>query len=86
MTDGRNNVPVTENLTRFDGTTPVRDMVTLDAFFREDVIPVLAEEREYFDKLANTWPPVTYFPPLLLVVGLLVDYGLLGMFVISKKS
>ncbi|MGH2919955.1 MAG: hypothetical protein ACRDLS_15340 [Solirubrobacteraceae bacterium] len=87
VTSGWNNVPGTEKLTRFDGKTPVRAMATLDDFFREDVIPVLPEEREHFDKLANTWPPVTYFPPLLLVVGLLVvAYGLLGMFVISKKS
>ncbi len=86
LTAGWNNVPGTEKLTRFDGSTPVRTMTALDDYFREDVIPVLAQEREHFDKLANTWPPVTYFPPLLLVVGLLVVlYGLLGMFVLSKK-
>jgi hypothetical protein len=48
---------------------------------------VLPAQREHFDKLANTWPPVTYFPPLLIAVGLLVVlYGLLGMFVLSRKS
>jgi hypothetical protein len=87
VTTGWNNVPGTEKLTRFDGKTPVRTMAALDDYFREDVIPVLPEQREHFDKLANTWPPVTYFPPLLIIVGaLVVLYGLLGMFVLSKKS
>lgn len=86
VTTGWNKIPGTEKLTRFDGKTPVRTMAALDDYFREDVIPVLPEQRENFDKLANTWPPVTYFPPLLIVVGALVLlYGLLGMFVISKK-
>ncbi|MDX6691398.1 MAG: hypothetical protein QOG15_2855 [Solirubrobacteraceae bacterium] len=87
VTNGWNDIPGTEKLTRFDGSTPVRTMVALDDYFREDVIPVLPAQREHFDKLANTWPPVTYFPPLLIAVGLLVVlYGLLGMFVLSRKS
>jgi hypothetical protein len=87
VTTGWNDIPGTEKLTRFDGRTPVRTMAALDDYFREDVIPVLPAQRAHFDKLANTWPPVTYFPPLLIVVGLLVVlYGLLGMFVLSRKS
>lgn len=87
VTDGWNAIPGTSRLTRFDGTTPVTTMTALDDYFREDVIPVLPAQRAHFDKLANTWPPVTYFPPLLMVVGLLVVlYGAFGMVVLAKKE
>ncbi len=86
VTSGWNSNPGGAGLTRFDGS-PVSAMTDLDDYFREDVIPVLPEQQQHFDKLANTWPPVTYFPPLLIVVGLLVvAYGLLGMFVLSKAG
>jgi hypothetical protein len=85
VTLGWNRVPRLGDLERFDGT-PVRTMSQLDDYFRADVIPVLEEQREHFDKLANTWPPVTYLPPLLVVVGLLVvGYGLFGMFRVARK-
>lgn len=84
VTDGWNSSPGGKALTRFDGKS-VETMTALDDYFREDVIPVLPEQQQHFDKLANTWPPVTYFPPLLIVVGaLVVLYGLIGMFVLSK--
>ena len=86
VTSGWNASPGGEALTRFDGTR-VGTMTDLDDYFREDVIPVLPEQQQHFDKLADTWPPVTYFPPLLLVVGaLVVLYGLVGMFVLSKSK
>lgn len=86
VTGGWNTVPGTGKLKRLDGRAPVRTMAALDDYFRKDVIPVLPAQRGHFDKLANTWPPVTYFPPLLLVVGaLVVLYGLLGILVISRK-
>ena len=85
VTSGWNAIPGTEALTRFNGT-PVTTATALDDYFREDVIPVLPRQRAHFDELANTWPPVTYFPPLLMVVGLLVVlYGAFGMLVLSKK-
>ncbi|HTN23585.1 MAG TPA: hypothetical protein VL120_06325 [Solirubrobacteraceae bacterium] len=85
VTSGWDAIPGTERLTRFNGT-PVTTATALDDYFREDVIPVLPRQRAHFDKLANTWPPVTYFPPLLMVVGLLVVlYGVFGMLVLSKK-
>lgn len=85
LTVGWNSVPKLGGLERFDGT-PVRTMSQLDDYFRVDVIPVLDEQRDHFDKLANTWPPVTYFPPLLIVVGLLVvGYGLFGRFRVARK-
>lgn len=85
VTLGWNSVPKLAGLERFDGT-PVRTMSQLDDYFRVDVIPVLDEQRDHFDKLANTWPPVTYFPPLLIIVGLLVvGYGLFGRFRVAGK-
>jgi hypothetical protein len=80
VTIGWNEVPKVGDLKRFDGT-PVRTMNQLDDYFRDDVVPVLDHQHDHFDKLANTWPPVTYFPPLLIVVGLLIlGYGLFGRF------
>ncbi len=74
-----NTIPGTEQLTRFDGS-PVRTMPALDAYFGEDVIPVLESQRENFRALADPRPPLTVFPPLLLGVGvLLLLYGLVGM-------
>jgi hypothetical protein len=85
VTIGWNAVPNASGLKRFDGT-PVRTMSELDNYFNEDVIPVLDHQREHFDKLANTWPPVTYFPPLLILVGLLVlGYGLFGMLRVAGR-
>ncbi len=85
VTIGWNNVPKLGELERFNGDR-VRTMTQLDDYFREDVIPVFDEQREHFDKLANTWPPVTYFPPLLIIVGLLtIGYGLFGLFRVAGK-
>ena len=85
VTSGWDAIPGTDALTRFNGT-PVTTATALDDYFREDVIPVLPRQRAHFDKLANTWPPVTYFPPLLMVVGLLVVlYGVFGMLVLATK-
>ncbi|MGH2841178.1 MAG: hypothetical protein ACRDKY_10200 [Solirubrobacteraceae bacterium] len=85
VTVGWNSVPKLGDLKRFDGQ-PVRTMTQLDDHFRVDVIPVLDEQQGHFDKLANTWPPVTYFPPLLVIVGLLVvGYGLYGMRAVARK-
>lgn len=85
VTVGWNSVPKLGELEGFDGA-PVRTMTQLDNYLRVDVIPVLDEQRDNFSKLANTWPPVTYLPPLLIVVGMLVAlYGLYGMFVVAKE-
>jgi hypothetical protein len=79
-----NAIPGTEDLTRFDGT-PVRAMGPLDQYFGQDVIPVLETQRAHFGDLADPWPPLNYFPPLLLGVGgLMLLYGLLGMVFATK--
>lgn len=72
-----NSIPGTEDLTRFDGQA-VRTMPELDQYLGQDVIPVLENERESFGDLADPWPPLNYFPPLLIGVGvLLLLYSLL---------
>jgi len=79
-----NSVPKLGGLENFDGQR-VRTMPQLANYFSNDVVPVLDEHREDFDKLANTWPPVTFFPPLLVIVGLLVvGYGVYGMRVVAR--
>jgi len=77
---GWNAIPGTANLTRFDELTPVRTMPALDGYLREDLLRVLGDQRNNFDRLANSWPPVNIFPPLLVIVGaLMVLYGLAMM-------
>lgn len=73
-----NSIPGTAQLTRFDGTTPVRTMPAMEAYFNNDVIPVLEKQRENFRDLADPWPPLNDLPPLVLAIGaLMVVYGLL---------
>jgi tellurite resistance protein TehA-like permease len=77
VTGGWSNVPGTEKLTRFDGTTPVRSISDIRTYFSADVIPVLERQQANFQRADTTWPPLPVFPPLLLVVGLLVTvYGI----------
>lgn len=81
-----NSVPGTAQLTRFGATTPVRTMPALEAYFNNDVIPVLENQRENFNDLADPWPPVNYFPPLLLAIGaLMLVYGLLMTRLATKR-
>jgi hypothetical protein len=75
-----NSIPGTGALTRLDGTTPVRTMPALDAYIAGDVVPLLETQRPNFRDLADPWPPLTVFAPLLLAIGALVAlYGLLMM-------
>ena len=71
-----NDVPGTDELTRFDGAD-VTTVPEVRDYFSADVVPVLERQRDHFQKLEATWPPVNVFPPLLAVVGLLV--ALLGI-------
>jgi hypothetical protein len=81
-----NSIPATEALTRFDGTTSVRTLPALDQYFSDDVIPVLESRRASFRDLADPWPPVTVFAPLLLAIGALVlVYGLVMMLFMPKR-
>jgi hypothetical protein len=72
VTAGWNAIPGTERMQRLDGFTTVRTMPELDDYLRQDLVPVLVNERADFDSLASTWPPVDRLPPLLLGAGLLL--------------
>jgi len=72
VTTGWNAIPGTAGMTRLDDVTPVRTMTAFDDYLRQDLIPVLVDERADFDRLAGTWPPVDRLAPLLLIAGLLV--------------
>lgn len=75
VTGGWNSVPGTEDLTRFDGS-PARTVPEVRDHFANDVIPVLEGQEDNFRRLESTPPPVDFFAPLLILVGLLVvAYG-----------
>jgi hypothetical protein len=83
VTNGWNDVPGTENLTRFDGT-PVNTVPDIRDYFSQDVIPAVEREQSNFQKLASNGG-VEYLAPLLLIVGLVVIiFGVLMMFLASR--
>jgi hypothetical protein len=45
VVNGWNHVPGTADLTRFDGTTPVRSVPDVRTYFSSDVVPVLEKQR-----------------------------------------
>jgi hypothetical protein len=83
-----NSIPGTGAFARFDGTTPVRTMPALDQYFSGDVVSLLEQQRANFRDLADPWPPLKLFAPLLLGTGaLLLLYGLLMMrFAVPRRS
>jgi hypothetical protein len=86
VTSGWNNIPGTTGLTTFSGA-PVHSMPQMASYLGTDVVPFLATEESDFATVHNTWPPLQVFPPLLLVVGLIVLlYGLLMLVLNVRKS
>lgn len=71
VTSAWGNIPGTQNLTRFDGQRVMTIPQAAD-YFSKDVLPRVEQQRENFNKANDPWPPVNYFPPLLLVVGIVV--------------
>ncbi len=85
VTDGWDNVPGTENLTRFDGSK-VSTVPEVRDYFAKDVIPAVQAQQQHFQDVNNPFPELTVFPPLLLVVGLLVTvYGAVMFFIAIGK-
>ena len=84
VTSGWYSVPGTAGLTRFSGA-PVHTMPQMSSYLRTDVVPYLAIERTDFNTVVSNWPRLPVFPPLLLVVGIIVIlYGAL-MLVLSAR-
>ena len=71
VTDGFREIPGIDQLTRFDGS-PVRSIPELRDYFGHDVVPGVRAGADDYRTLDTTAPPVDVFPPLLLIVGILV--------------
>jgi hypothetical protein len=85
VTGGWNNIPGTAGLTDFSGT-PVHTMPQMAAYLGNDVVPFLATENGDYQTVAGTWPRLPVFPPLLLVVGIIVIvYGALMLFLTLRR-
>ncbi len=79
-------IPSTDGMTRFDAISAVRTVAQFDDYLRQDLIRVLANEREDFQTFASKWPPVDTFAPLMLILGLAVMlYGGLMMQFVSRR-
>ena len=83
VTDGFREIPGIEPLTRFDGS-PVRSIPELRDYFADDVVPGVRAVTEDFRTLDTTPPPVDAFPPLLLIVGILVTIYGVAMLTITR--
>jgi hypothetical protein len=85
VTNGWYSVPGTAHLTMFNGTS-VHTMPQVRTYLATDVVPYLATEKGDFRTVDTTWPRLPVFPPLLLVVGIIVIlYGAL-MLVLSLRK
>lgn len=83
VTTGWRDVPGTESLTRFDGER-VQTVPDVRDYFSKDVVAAVEARKDDFQKLESTWPPVDVFPPLLLVIGIIV--ALLGALMVLASS
>ncbi len=81
VTEGYREIPGIEPLTRFDGS-PVRSITELADYFAFDVVPGVRAVAEDYRILDTTAPPVDAFPPLLLIIGILVTIYGVAMFII----
>ena len=61
-------LPEPEELTR----TPARSIPGIRDYFNDDVVPAVRAAADDYRTLDTTAPPVDHFPPLLLIVGILV--------------
>ena len=83
VTDGFREIPGIDQLTRFDGS-PVRSIPELRDYFGDDVVPGVRAVADDYRTLDTTAPPVDVFPPLLLIVGILVVIYGVAMLVITS--
>ena len=83
VTDGFREIPGIDPLTRFDGS-PVRSIPELRDYFADDVVPGVRAVAADFRTLDTTPPPVDVFPPLLLIVGILVIIYGVAMLTITR--
>ena len=85
VTDGFREIPGTDSLTRFDGT-PARSIPEIRDYFHDDVVPAVRLVADDYRTLETTAPPVDHFPPLLLIVGILVTIYGVAMLTLSAAT
>ena len=86
VTDGFREIPGIEPLTRFDGS-PVRSIPELADYFADDVVAGVRAVADDYRTLDTTAPPLDLFPPLLLIIGVLVViYGVAMLMVTSAYT
>jgi hypothetical protein len=86
VTGGWDAIPRGGAMLRFDGFTPVRTLPEFDDYLRQDLVPMLVDERADFDALADRWPPVDALAPLLALAGLLLAlYGAAMMGLVGRR-
>jgi hypothetical protein len=69
--DAWDDVPGIDGLTRLAGGKPVRTVPGLRKYYRDDLVPLLAQDKEEFRNLAGSGG-VGYIPYLLLALGLVM--------------
>ena len=85
VTDGFRDVPGTEPLTRFDGTQ-VKSVPEVVTYFADDVVPGVRAVTNDYRTLDTTAPPLDLFPPLLLLVGILVIIYAGAMILLARAT
>ena len=86
VTDGFREIPGIEPLTRFGGS-PVRSIPELADYFADDVVAGVRAVADDYRTLDTTAPPLDLFPPLLLIIGILVViYGVAMLMVTSAYT
>jgi hypothetical protein len=85
VTNGWDKIPGTDGMTRFDGTTPVSDVPAMRTFFKSDLIPAAAANRQNFNSL-DSKTNVDWIAPLLLIVAIVVILFALLMIVRSHRG
>jgi hypothetical protein len=84
-TMGWNAIPDSEDLERLELGTPVRTVPAFADYLDRDVVGVFETQRAHVDTLANTWPPLTALPGVVLGIGaLLAIYGTAMLFLATK--
>jgi hypothetical protein len=71
VTSGYDQVPGTEDFTRFDGDQ-ITDVPDVRDYFKDDLIPAVAASQSDFQKLDDLPGGAKAIPPLLLVLGIAV--------------
>ena len=75
-------LPGAPGFARFDGT-PITNVTGVRDYFGGDVVPMVSAQAANFDEL-DTSPPLSFFPPLLLAIGIIAT--ILGAFMFMRHD